>query len=387
MRGHIRKRSRASWAIVIDLGRDPGGKRRQKWHTVHGTKQDAERELANLLNSIHKGDYVEPSKMTVSDYLSNWLAEYAKLNVSPKTYERYMDIISKNILPALGEYHLSKLRPLHIQSFYTDALTQGRKDGRGGLSAQTVLHFHRVLRKALQQAVKWQLLARNPTEAVEAPRPQRKEMHAVDETGTARLLHAVEGMRLYMPVLLAVMTGMRRGEILALRWQDTDLEKGKIAVRRSLEQTRDGLRFKQPKTGKGMRSIALPGIAVQTLRRHKIAQAQERLRLGPAYEDNDLVCPRLDGGPWAPDSLSTAFAGLIRRSDLPRVRFHDLRHSHATQLLRHGIHPKVVSERLGHSKVGITLDTYSHVLPGMQEEAASKVDAALRVAMEKYKDN
>ena len=135
-----------------------------------------------------------------------------------------------------------------------------------------------------------------------------------------------------------------------------------------------------------MRSVALPGVAVQALRRHNIEQAQERLRLGPAHEDNDLVCPRLDGGPWAPDSLSTAFADLIRRSDLPRVRFHDLRHSHATQHLRHGIHPKIVSERLGHSKVGITLDTYSHVLPGMQEEAASMVNAALRVAIERNKE-
>jgi integrase len=271
MKGHIRKRGKRSWAVVIDLGRDASGKRRQKWHPVRGTKRDAQRELINLLNAIHKGDYVEPSKMTVSEYLDRWLSDYAKLNVSPKTYERYTDIISRNIKPALGEYHLSKLRPLHIQSLYTGALMQGRKDGRGGLTAQTVLHFHRVLRKALQQAVKWQLLARNPTEAVEPPRPQRKEMQVVDEAGTARLLQAVEGARLHMPVLLAVMTGMRRGEILALRWQDTDLEKGQVAVRRSLEQTRDGLRFKQPKTGKGMRSVALPGIAVQALRRHKCA--------------------------------------------------------------------------------------------------------------------
>ncbi len=158
MKGHIRKRGKRSWAVVIDLGRDANGKRRQKWHPVRGTKRDAQRELINLLNAIHKGDYVEPSKMTVSEYFDRWLSDYAKLNVSPKTYERYSDIISGNIKPALGGYHLCKLRPLHIQSFYTDALTQGRKDGRGGLSAQTVLHFHRVLRKALQQAVKWQLL-------------------------------------------------------------------------------------------------------------------------------------------------------------------------------------------------------------------------------------
>ena len=221
MKGHIRKRGKRSWAVIIDLGRDANGKRHQKWHTVHGAKRDAQRELAHLLSSLNNGDYVEPSRMKGSEYLDRWLSEYAKLNVSPKTYERYTDIISRNIKPALGEYHLSKLRPLHIQSFYTDATTQGRKAVRGGTVVSVLPVFHRVLRKALQQAVKWQLLARNPTEAVEPPRPQRKEMQVVDEAGTARLLHAVEGMRLYMPVLLAVMHGMGRGEILALGWQDT----------------------------------------------------------------------------------------------------------------------------------------------------------------------
>ena len=185
MKGHIRRRGKSSWAIVLDLGRDGAGKRHQKWHTVRGTKKDAERELARLIPEINTGHYVEPSRMLVREYLDRWLRDYAEQSVSPKTYERYDEIIRGHIVPALGSYELSKLRPLHIQSFYTDAITSGRKNGNGGLSAQTVLHFHRLLHRALGQAVRWQLLARNPAEAVEPPRPQRTEMRALEDAQIA----------------------------------------------------------------------------------------------------------------------------------------------------------------------------------------------------------
>jgi integrase len=387
MKGHIRKRGKSSWAIVLDLGRDGAGKRHQKWHTVRGTKKDAERELARLITEINTGDYVEPSRMLVREYLERWLRDYAEHSVSPKTYERYDEIIRSHIVPALGGYELSKLRPLHIQGFYTAAITSGRKDGNGGLSAQTVLHFHRLLHRALGQAVRWQLLARNPAEAVEPPRPQRTEMRALDDAQIALLLKSLEGSRLHAPVLLALSTGLRRGELLGLRWRDIDLERGCLTVNCSVEQTKQSLRFKIPKTERSRRMVALPSFAVDMLRAHKREQTEARLKLGPAYQNDDLIFPREDGSPWPPDSFSTAFAAFIRRSDLPHVRFHDLRHSHATQLLKHGVHPKIVSERLGHSKVGITLDTYSHVLPSMQEDAARKIDAALRDALAKHEDS
>lgn len=382
MKGHIRKRGKKSWAIVLDLGRDGSGKRRQKWHSVRGNKKDAEAKLTALLNSLNVGDYVEPSRMRFKEYLDKWLADYAKHNVSPKTYERYADIIRNNVTPALGGIQLSKLNPLQLQAFYSDMLTNGRKDGRGGLSKQTVLHFHRLLHKALAQAVKWQLLARNLADAVEPPSPEANDMRALDEKETAQLFRMIEGTGLYVPVLLAVTTGMRRGEILGLRWQDVNLETGSATVVQSLEQTREGLRFKSPKTDRSRRAIALPMYTVEVLRAYKAEQAKQRLALGPAYQDHGLVCARADGSPTPPDTLSTNFASFIRRSKLPHLRFHDLRHTHATQLLKHGIHPKVVSERLGHSKIGITLDTYSHVMPGMQEEAAQKMDTALRIAVE-----
>lgn len=306
---------------------------------------------------------------------------------SPKTIERYRQIIENNIKPSIGGYQLSKLKPLHIQSFYTDSLTTGRKDGKGGLSAQTVLHFHRLLHRALGQAVKWQLLARNPADAVESPRPERKEMTALDEKETAHLLKRFEGSRMHVPVIIAVTTGLRRGEFLALHWSDIDLDDGQITVNQAIEQTKEGLRFKTPKTERSRRSVALPSFVVEILQAHKREQAEIRLQLGPAYENNNLVFPRQDGTAWPPDSFSTAFAAFVRRSGLPHVRLHDLRHSHATQLLRQGVHPKVVSERLGHSKVGITMDTYSHVLPGMQEDAAEKIDIALRAAIQNNEED
>lgn len=380
MKGSIRQQGKQSWEVRIYIGRREDGRKLYRSHTVHGNKKDAQRELAKLLHEFNTGAYVEPSRMTVKEYLERWLQDYARSSVAPKTFERYAEIVRLHLIPALGAIPLAKLQPLHIQGCYSDALRAGRRDGKGGLSAQTVLHHHRVLREALQQAVRWQLLARNPADAVEPPRPQPKEMCALDEQQAARLLDAAKGSRLYAPVVLAVTTGMRRGEILALRWQDVDLQAGTLSVRQSLEQTRDGLTFKQPKTQKGRRVVALPPLAVEALRRHKAEQAKERLLLGPGYQDNGLVCAQPDGQPWRPDALTNAFAYLVRKAGVPPVRFHDLRHSHATLLLRQGVHPKVVSERLGHATVGITLDTYSHVLPGMQEEAARKLDVALRAA-------
>ena len=380
MKGHIRQRGKGSWAIVLDLGRDANGKRRQKWHAVHGTKRDAQRELTRLLHEMNTGAYVEPTRMQVRDYLEKWLA-HARTKVAGKTYERYGQIVQQHLMPALGHHPLAKLQPLHIQQYYSDALENARLDDKGGLSAQTVLHHHRVLHRALRQAVQWLLLARNPADAVEPPRPERKQIPTLDEREAAALLASLKDTQLYEPTLIALTTGMRRGELLALRWQDIDLDAGTVSVRQSLQQTREGVTVKEPKSGKG-RTVALPAIAVQCLRRVKVKQAEMRLALGPAYQDSGLAFARTDGRMWEPNSFSSAFAAKVRRSGLPHVSFHALRHAHATILLKRGTNPKVVSERLGHARVGTTLDIYSHVLPGMQEEAAQRIDAALKGAID-----
>lgn len=248
-----------------------------------------------------------------------------------------------------------------------------------GLSAQTVTHHHRVLREALKQAVRWQMLAVNPADAVKPPRAEHKEIQVLDEKGAAALLRPLEGTRFHLVALLAVGTGMRRGELLGLRWQDIDLKSGKLAVRQNLQQTSSGLLFKSPKTAKGQRSISLMPSTVTALRLHKRRQAALRLEKGPEYQDCGLVLCEDDGSPWTPNRFSAQWHKAVGERG-QKVRFHDLRHTHATLLLRQGVHPKVVSERLGHATINITLDTYSHVMPDMQDEAAEKLDGVLRAA-------
>lgn len=378
MQGHIRQRG-DTWTIVVKVGEYPNGRPRYKWHGGFKTKKEAQRELTRILNEMNTGAYVEPSRMTVALYLDRWLADYAKTNVSAKTYEGYEEFIQKHLVPTLGHYLLAKLTPLHIQAYYSKALQTGRRDGKGGLSPQTVLHHHRVLREAMQQAVKWQLLARNPVDAVQPPKPQRKEMKTLDEEETIQLLEATKGTLLHIPVLVAAATGMRRGEILALRWEDVDLKAGVLSVCQSLEETAAGLSFKQPKTAKSRRVVDLPPMLVEALVRHKSEQANQRLQIGAAYENHGLVVAREDGRPVVPSRLSITFGAFVKKTGRV-IRFHDLRHTHASVLLKKGIHPKVVSERLGHSNIGITLDTYSHVMPGMGREAALRFDEALRAA-------
>ena len=289
-------------------------------------------------------------------------------------------IVTQHLIPALGAYSLTKLKPLHIQEYYARAMQTGRLDGKeGGLSPQTVLHHHRILKEALSQAVRWQIIAHNPADAVEPPRVGRKEMKVLTPGQIDRLLEAARGSRLYIAIVLAVATGMRRGEILGLRWQDVDLSAGTVSVCRTLEITKGRVAFKEPKSTKSRRVISLPAFAVDALRRHKVEQAEHRLRAGPAYEDQGLVCATERGTPMI-HNFERDYLALLDKANLPRVRFHDLRHSHATLLLVQNVHPKIVSERLGHSAIGVTLDVYSHVLPAMQQEAAAKLDTLLQSA-------
>jgi integrase len=349
----------------------------------------AEAELTRLLHALQTGSYIEPNRLTVGEFLDRWLQDYAKPSVSPKTFERYQSIITQHLKPALGRLPLPKLTPLAIQGSYTQWRESGRKKPRKtdppGLSENTILQHHHVLHKALQMAVRWQLISRNPADAVEPPKPQRREMRAIDEAQTAWALDFTEAKKseLYVPILTAVATGLRRGEILALRWQDIDAGAGILSVRRSLEETKaGGLRFKDTK-GKRSRVVDVPPILMEALEAHHDRQNEFRKVFGPDWVDNDLVFPREDGSPWEPDRFSSLYFDWIAKAGLKGVRFHDLRHSHASQLLRLGTHPKVISERLGHASVAFTLDTYAHVLPGLQREASDKVGESLRNARKK----
>lgn len=379
MKGSIRERSPGHWAIILDQ-RDPStGKRRRKWHSFKGTKREAQIECSRLITSLSGGSYIEPNKVTVSAFLDRWL-DHIKQHVSPKTHERYSGLVKQNITPALGAVILGKLKPAQISEAYTKALAGGRKDDKaGGLAPRTVGHMHRVLKQALGQAVRWEIIVRNPADAVDPPKVEWKPVQTYDLPQTVQVLAAVRGSTLHIPVVLAALCGLRRGETLALRWRNVDLNAGQLSVVESLEQTAEGLRFKSPKSGKG-RTVALSATVVEELRAQRAKRAEELLKLGKGLADDDLVVAHADGSMVTPIYVSQQWARAIKATKLAHLRFHDLRHAHATHMLSNGVHPKVASERLGHSKVGITLDLYSHVIPGMQEDAAATVDAALRAA-------
>jgi integrase len=381
MKGHIRERSPGHWAIVIDVGRDPEtGERRRRWHGFLGTKRQAQDEAARLITELKAGTAVEPTKLTVTAFLERWL-EHTKSQVAPRSIERYGEIAHEYLIPALGNVQLSKLQPLIISSAY-DKIRSNRTKGRGDLSAQTILHCHRVLSAALRQAVRWRLLPYNPAADVKPPKIERRRVMTYSLTQTADLLEALRGSWMHVPALLAVSCGLRRGEIAALRWGSIDLDRGRLAVVQSAEQTRAGVRYKEPKSGQ-MRTVALSPAVVTELRAHRARQAESLLSLGVRLDADGFVVAQADGSSYDPDSISKEWRLRIIKSGLPRIRFHDLRHTHATHMLASGVHPKVASERLGHSRVGITLDLYSHVTEGMQADAVALVDAAMAKALQK----
>jgi integrase len=378
VKGHIRERSPGHFAIVLDT-RDPAtGSRRRRWHSFTGTKREAQIECARLISEMSTGTYLEPAKMTLAQFLEQWLANI-KANVSPRSHERYEEIAKKNLTPLLGAIHLRKLKPIQISAAYTKALANGRRDGKGGLSPRTVYHMHRLLKQALAQAVRWQLLIRNPVDAVDPPKVERHPMTTYDMAQTAAAIEAMRGTVMFIPALLGLLCGMRRGEISALKWRNVDFTTGQISVVASVEQMNGGIRLKETKNGRA-RTIAMSVTVRDELRTHRLRKAEDMLKLGRRLTDDDFVAALADGSLMQPTFITHEWVDLISATSLPRVRFHDLRHAHATHMLSLGIHPKVASERLGHSRVGTTLDLYSHVLPGMQEDAAAKLDAALKAA-------
>jgi integrase len=382
--GHIRERSPGAFELRYSLGTDLAtGKRKIATATVRGSRKHAEKELRRLLHAVDTGEHVEPNRITVKQWLATWL-DAVRAEVAPKSHERYGEIVHNFLIPALGNLPLAKLTPGDIQKVYSGWASGGRRDGKpGGLSPQTRRHIHRILSAALGRAVEQQLVARNPADVFKKrlPKVERREMTTLTAEQSALLLNAVGHSHIYWPVLIALATGARRGEILALRWKNVDLDRGMVRIIESLEQIKTGLRFKSPKTDR-TRAVTLPSFAAAELRRLKREQAESLLALGVRQNGETLVCARRDGEPLQPQSLTHEFPRFLARlKDFPRVRFHDLRHSHATQLLVASVHPKVVQERLGHSTITTTLDLYSHVSETMQEDAAGRLDVTFRGAI------
>lgn len=368
------KSGETTWLVRISLGRDAQGKRRFHNKTIRGNKKDAERYLTKKLREFDEGDLVEPSQMTLNEFLDRWLEGAARPRVRPRTlqdYRRFLNYVREH----LGQRRLDSLGPLDIQGFYTSL---GER-----LSAHAVVHTHRVLSSALAQAVKWRMLARNPAKGASVPAEPRREMCVLtaEEAGRFRKEAAKHPRGFAFTFTLAM--GMRPGEVQALQWKDVDLEAGKIVVTRSLVRLKDKGRnrweFGEPKTRTGRRTLPLPQSLVRGLAAHRASQAQHRLRMGSVYQDFDLVFASDTGTPLDGDDESRrVLKAILKEASLPsRLRWYDLRHTCATLLLAAGENPKVVSERLGHTKVAFTLDRYSHVLPGMQEGASQRLETLL----------
>ncbi len=384
MRGQIIKRSKDSWTIIAELGKDPTtGKRKRHWQSVKGTKKQAEKELSALIVHIESGGYVKPTKMTLGKYLESWLRDYVTPNTTPRTNDRYTQIVRTHLIPALGSIQLTAIQPHHIQSYYGKALQSGHRKKESGLSPQTIQYHHRVLYEALKHAVKRGILLRNPAEAVDPPKAQRREMPSIGPENVNKFLEATQDSPYYPIFYTAVYTGLRRGELLGLRWSDIDLDLGMMSIVQTLQQLRNGeFFFKEPKSRHGRRQIALSPSLCILLREYRQNQEGLYLFAGEALKPSDLVFSHPDGSPMRPNSVTRASKRVMASIGLDNIRFHDLRHAHATLMLRQGIHPKIVSERLGHSSINITLDIYSHVLPGLQEAAALRVEEGLQTASE-----
>jgi integrase len=328
-----------------------------------------------LVDQAHSGALVKQSRDTVAAYLRAWLD--GQHDLAPTSMERYRDIIERQTVPFIGGIELQKLRPVHVRDWLVKLRNAGCRGDRQ-LSAQSVACAYRVLRAALRTGVQLEVISRNVAEAVPSPKLDDKEVEILDAKQIATVLKALKADRIYPIVAVAIATGMRRGELLALQWRDVDLKRSLLSCERSLEETRAGLRFKGPKSKHGRRTISLPSSAVELLRQHQKAQLELRLRLGAGKPPADaLVFCDYEGKPISPNHLSVMWRRAITPLDIPKVKFHALRHSHASALIHAGVDVVKVSRRLGHGSATITLNVYAHLFSKTDDSAAIAIETAL----------
>ena len=369
--GSIYRRNDGRWVGEMTI---EGRKRK----FVYGkTRKEVQEKLQAALQEKQQGIVLEgTARQTLGQFMADWLENSQKQNVRPRTYERYEEIVRLHIDPVLGRQRLQKLSAQHVQAFYTKKLNEG-------LSASTVSVFHSVLHKALDAALKWGLVPRNVCDLVSPPHAEGFEIQPLTVEQAHQLLAAARGHRLEALFTLALATGMRRGELLALKWQDINFSAGTLQVRRILTRVPTKMPGKgfveaEPKTQKSQRSVVIATFALEALKQHRIHQLETKLKAGPAWEDHDYVfCTSIGAHLIPSNDVLVQLKVLLKKAGLPHIRFHDLRHSAATLLLAEGVHPKVVQELLGHSSISMTMDVYSHVLPSMQQDAISRLNSAL----------
>ena len=407
MRGHVRRRSeQGSFEYIVDIGlaaaqrcqdcgrrfwveRRPkercpkcGGtlreteERRRETKAGFATQKECQAAMNKLLVAVEAHDYSAPTKANVTQYLTKEWLPAVKATIRPSTYNSYVQHVECHIAPHVGSVKLAKLSGSQVNALYAKLAQSGAKDGRHGLSAMTIHHVHSCLHKACKDAVRWGHIARNPLDAADPPRKKgdgTREMRTWTKEQLKAFLETVHDDRLHSLWHTIAMTGMRRGEALGLRWSDVDFENARLSVRRALIPTNREVVVSEPKTAKGRRVVALDPVTVEVLKAQAARQLDEQKELDEGWAESGLVFTAENGAALDPESVSRYWRQAIKKAMLPPIRLHDLRHTHATLALQAGVHPKVVSERLGHATVSITLDTYSHAIPAMQEEAAALI--------------
>lgn len=369
--GSIYQRKDGRWAASLTLGYENGQRKRKSFYGK--TQREVREQLTAARHAQQQGLPIATERQTVGRFLDRWLNESAKPTIRPRTYTSYAQLIRLHLAPELGRISLAKLSPQEVQEFLNRKLA-------AGLSPRTVQYLHAVLRRALNQAVKWGLVPRNVATLVDPPRVRREEVRPFTPEQARAFLVAVQGDRLEALYTVALAMGLRQGEALGLRWQDVDLEEGVLSVRTALQRVDGRLQLVEPKSATSRRTIALPQVAAATLRAHRASQLQERLLAGERWQESGLVFTTRLGKPLIARNVFRSFQRVLARAGIPHQRFHDLRHTCATLLLAQGIHPRVVMEMLGHSQISLTMNTYSHVVPALQKEAAGRMDEVLKSA-------
>lgn len=368
MAGTIKKKGENTWIVRIFLGRDANGKTKHFNKTIHGSKKDAERFKTAQLRERDLGRFVEPAALSMKDFLNDWLENIVRSRVREATFDGYKGIVEYYLLPAIGSERLCDLRPEHIQRFYGSLQ-------RKGLSSRTVRYAHSVLSSALNHAEMQGMIFQNPCKKCQLPKMHQTEMKYFTPDQVRQFLAATKDSKLFALFVLAIETGMRPGEYLALQWKDIDFNNMSLAVRRTVKVKKGGgFYFSTPKTAKSNRSLTISAELIEALKVHRKEQLECKMQIRDVYRENELVFPNEIGDPLLIGNLRKRyFEKIVEKAGLPKIRLYDLRHTSATMLLSEGEHPKIVAERLGHASTNLTLGTYSHVLPNMQKEATSKM--------------
>lgn len=371
MRGTVTKR-RDRWYICYYIGKDATtGKWKQKWEGSWPTKREAEKVLRSRIEEQENTFERKADNSTLAVYLRYWLDSYCASQLAPNTLRGYRVNVENHIIPKIGNIQLNRLQPKDIQSLY-DTLR------KAGLSGTTIRYVHNNLHKALRAAVKAQLITRNPADLVDPPKKDLYEASPLTPAQSVALVRACTGKEIFLPVLLALTLGLRRGEALGLQWKNVDLSANTVTISHSATFSKGGFSLSSTKTKNSRRTLMMPEILQSALVAAHSKQAEDAEAFGPGFNPHDLVCCRPDGSPLTSSALQRQFSAALEEAHLPSIRFHDLRHTNATLMLRNSVPAKIVSAMLGHSSIGITLDVYSHVMTEMQEGAVEVVDALFK---------